>query len=214
MKLTQRIPSPWGRSAVVGGLLAAAAPFVLAMLLPSDPGHEQGQGEIYFVAIVAAPFCFAFGALGGIASFFIRGRAIQTGPVTLAQRGRRWAWGVSGALAGYASTELTNREWPILGGVLISLALLPVGMLVGASFALRVSRMTNPARAILGGCIGAAAACTIVNTTVWLGKVPVSQIQLQWIEVGIGALVGVIAYLALRRDESTLSRGSGSGMAS
>src|SRR6185295_1503565 len=126
MELTQSRPrSPW-RGAVKGGLIAVAVPILLGLVLSLSMGEEsqEGIGWIFVVGILASPALFVLGAGGGLLAHLARGREAVAPSGGRPRRAVRGFWLLAGGLAGYAASELTSFQWPILGGILIGFALI------------------------------------------------------------------------------------------
>jgi hypothetical protein len=162
------------KGGLVGGVIAVAAPFILGwiMSLVMDREAQEGIGMMELGALLAAPTIFVLGALlGAVGGTLINaGRArraatpvdikfLDVAPVEV-QKARflRVGWVLTGAVAGFAASTLTTFQWPMMGGVLIGIALIPVWMLIGAALGNRVAVSRSADRPILGGVIVAAAA--------------------------------------------------------
>jgi hypothetical protein len=152
---------PWWRSAIKGGLIALLAPIPLGLIFAVVWGSDAGVGLtwMFLAAILAAPILFALGAVGGVAVHAVRGERPGASRVLARQTSRvdRVAWQVAGGLAGFVASWTTLFQWPIIGGALIGMALIPVWIWIGVAFARRVSMSGTVYRRFVGALIFGAA---------------------------------------------------------
>ena len=163
------------KAGLIGGAIAVAAPLVFTVYLSLTMNDEaqQGVGMMGFAALLAAPTLFLLGAVGGVLAGAMRGRPTTAPVVVPAGNGRLLAirtrrlraagWLLCGALAGHAASALTVFRWPIIGGELIGLALIPIWIWIGATLGHRIAVSQSIHRPLLGGVIAAIAACNMIG---------------------------------------------------
>ncbi len=162
---TNGSPSRW-RWALKGGLIALAVPFILGMAfsLTMDEGAQEGIGWIFVAAILASPIIFGFGAAGGLFAHTARNWAAAAPVGAQTTRTTRAGWILCGGLAGYAASALTSVQWPIVGGLLIGVALIPIWIWIGAALGWRVAVTRSSRRPTVGALVVAGAAYALIDT--------------------------------------------------
>jgi hypothetical protein len=195
-------------SAAKGGVLAVVAPIALGLffMLIVSGDAQQGVGWMLIAGFLAAPVIFLLGAGGGVVAYLARSRA--AGAPVGQQTTTRWArvgWIVAGALAGMLASGLTTFQWPMTGGVLIGMALIPVWMWIGAVVGHRIGLSKSPLRPVLGGALAAVAAYTAIGfgmAAMIIGHVSVPDAAHRIAPVGVAAVAGLFAFWRLRGAQS------------
>lgn len=198
LKQTGQSRSPW-RSAVKGGLVTAAVPIVLGLVfsLFMNERDQEGIGWIYVAGILAGPVLFVLGTAGGLLAHAARGRDAVAPADAPPTRLRRSGWPLAGALAGYAASALTSFQWPIIGGLLIGIALIPIWIWIGVALGRRVTVSRSSGRPALGGVIIAGAAYAVIGTLLGLSPMRLGHIPLLIVEGVASAVAGLFAYRRL-----------------
>jgi hypothetical protein len=198
LKQTVNARSPW-RSAMKGGLVAAAVPMVLGLVfsLFMDEGAQEGIGWIYIAGILAFPVIFVLGTAGGLVAHVARGRDAAAPGNAQPTRLTRAGWPFAGGLAGYAASGLTAFQWPIIGGSLIGIALIPIWIWIGVALGRRVTVSRSAGRPALGGVIIAGAAYFVISMLFWFLPMRLDHVRLL-VAAGVGsAVAGLFAYRRL-----------------
>ena len=204
------------KGGLIGGVITVAAPFILGWILSlgMDREAQQGIGMMELGALLAAPTLFVLGALlGAVGGALInagRGRPVTTPadvrfldvvPVDVqTTRLLRVGWLLTGALAGFAASSVTTFQWPVIGGVLIGIALIPIWILIGAALGNRVAVSRSSDRPILGGVIVAGAA--FIAIAILLGFLGLARYHPTIIAAGLSILGGLFVFRRLHADRT------------
>ena len=190
-------------SALKGGVIAVVAPIVLGLffMLIMSGEAQQGVGWMLIAGVLAAPVIFLLGAGGGVLAHAARSRPALA---SVGQQTTRWArvgWIVAGALAGMLASGLTNFQWPMIGGVLIGMALIPVWMWIGAVVGHRIGVSKSPLRPVLGGALVAVAAYTAIGfgmAAMIISHASLPDVAHKAAPVVVAAVAGLFAFWRLR----------------
>jgi hypothetical protein len=201
-------PSSLWRSAVKGGLIATVTPFVLGFGFVSFVSNDAQVGITWMLValVLASPIIFLLGAAGGLLAHVARGRN-TSGPVD--RPTTRWAragWILAGAIVGVGGSELTLFQWPIIGGALIGMTLIPVWVWIGVALARRVAVSQSAARPALGGAIVAGAGFALLSNLLPYGSLPLNHRQLLVATGSASAAVGLFTWLRLIKAQPRSSR--------